>query len=444
MELKNFLGMRSVALLTVCTFVALCAAASTKKFSRGFPFPPHLIGTNYSAMNDLQAYKEKYDPVDLGIDLLDDHAPEYIRRALGEASLSDPAYNQYTPNDGTVRLRTAIADLYSPLVGQPLNPAENVLVTIGATEAMHSAIVGHTFADDEWILIEPAYSMYLPMIRMAGGVPRFTALKLNATGAPASGDDWKLDQEELQSLFNERTKGIILNNPVNPVGKVYTAEELEFIAELARERDVLVISDEAHEWITHKPHRRIASLPGMYERTITVGSASKSFSLAGWRIGWAYGHRDVLNHVKTVHMNSVDCAPAPQQEALAFAFEEEIRHFGSAHSYFATHREHVRRLRDMLVEAFADVGLKPVVASGGFCMLVDWTPIKSRVPRLAGSMDFAMWFIKHIGVLGLPATSYFGEEHKSIGQDYARFCYHKKVDTLEEAARKLSKLKGLL
>lgn len=209
------------------------------------------------------------------------------------------------------------------MLKQKLDPKVNILVTLGATEAVCSSLTAHTRPGDEWILIEPSYSMYRPMIQMVGGIARFTSLKLLKTHGKVTGDDWILDRKELESLFNDKTKGIMFNNPVNPAGKVYTYEELQFIANLVIKYNAMVISDDAHEWVTHKPHISIASLPGMYERTISIGTASKTFGVSGWRVGWAMGSENILNHVKTVHRFAADSAPAPTQvyvETLIYIF----------------------------------------------------------------------------------------------------------------------------
>ncbi|XP_058796468.1 kynurenine aminotransferase-like [Phymastichus coffea] len=384
-----------------------------------------------------------HDYVDMGVDMLDDFVPLNLRMALANATLAnDPMTNQVTQSHyGLLRLRAAIAKMYSPLIGQDLDPEANTLITLGATEAIYAAFFGHTSSGDEWIVIEPAYSIYLPIIKMCRGVAKVTSLKLGKHKGEVHGNDWVLDKRELASLFNARTKGILVNNPLNPVGKVYTREELQFIADLAVKYDALVITDEAHEWVAYKPHVRIGSLPGMFDRTITIGSATKSFSVSGWRIGWAYGPKDLINNLKTVHRGSVYYTPTLQQIALAYGFEEEIRNYGLPTSYFVSHREQVKVNRDLVVKAFLDAGMNLTIADGGSCMLVDWSPLKTRLPNVHGATDFAKWLVANIGILGLPATSYYSEKHQSMGEDYLRFCYNKKYYNLVEAARRLKKIK---
>ncbi|XP_058796470.1 kynurenine aminotransferase-like [Phymastichus coffea] len=411
--------------LVASYFAALCAAATINRPST-FAFPRHLVGLNESIEEELRAYQQKYRPVDLGIDLLDDDAPMFIRRAMANATLSDDPYaNQLTHPNGILRLRKAIAEMYSPLVGRRLEPEDHVVVTQGATEAVYAAFTGHTSPGDEWIVIEPAYLMYVPMIKISKGVPRYTSLKLMKANGTINGDDWVLNKAEMESLFNEKTKGILLNNPLNPIGKVYKREELEFIAGLAIKYNAIVICDEAHEWITHKPHVRIASLPGMFERTITIGTSSKTFSVAGFRIGWAYGHANVLNHLKTAHEVAVYSSPAPQQVAVAYAFERELCNFGAPDSYLISHLRTVKQQRDAMIEALAGTGITPVIADGGFCMLANWSALGAKITNVYGSMQFIIWMIKNVGVLGLPLPAFYGPEHKHIGEDFVRFCFHK-------------------
>ncbi|NP_001155156.1 aminotransferase-like venom protein 2 isoform X1 [Nasonia vitripennis] len=424
-------------------FIVMTTWVSTSQANK-FDFPAHVVGVNHSALEEMAPYM-KYKKVDLGIDNLDDNPPLHIRRALANATLSDDyRLNQLDLPVGIPRFLEALAQFYSPLVGQHLVPGENVFATIGATGAVYDAFQGHTSPGDEWIVIQPAYTMYLPMIKMARGVPRFTNLKLQANKSDEiTGQDWLIDREQMESLFTNKTKGILLNNPLNPLGKIYTLEELEFIAGLAKKYDTLVISDEAHEWIAHKPHIRIASLPGMWERTVTIGSSSKSFSAAGFRVGWAYGPANILNHLKTVHERTADNAPTPIQAALAIGFEQEYRDFGKPDSFFAIHNREVQAKRDFMVEVFKKVGLRPIIPGGGYCMAVDWTTLKGK-PLLKtnkdASMEFVKWLLKKVGVVSLPLSWFYAEGHKHLGENYARFCFHKNEDTLKKAEEQLQLL----
>ncbi|XP_058796461.1 kynurenine aminotransferase-like [Phymastichus coffea] len=429
----------TTTLLIICCLV-ISDAAIIKRRSK-FDFPTNLIGLNDTAEEWLNPYVMTYDLADFGKDLFDGMAPRHIVDALVNATTSDdPMTNQYTEPSGTPRLREAIAKVFSPLIGQELKGEDNVLITVGATEALRIAIFSHTVPGDEWIVIEPTYIKYIPDIKMAWGVPRLSPLKLVTTHGTISGDDWVIDKEQLESLFNKKTKGIMLNNPLNPLGKVYKLEELEFIAHLAKKYDTIVISDEAHEWMTFKPHIRMASLPGMFERTITIGSASKSFSVSGFRVGWAYGHPNILNHLKVAHLPNVACSPSHSQYAIAYAFEEESRNS----SFFATHAQTVKQERDMMVKMLTEAGIIPVVPDGGFCMIGNWSPLRQKLRGINTAMDFIIWMIKNIGVLGWPLEMFYGDEHKYMARDYIRFCFHKNISTLEKGARNFKKFADLL
>ena len=197
--------------------------------------------------------------------------------------------------------------MYSKLLNRTLDPQNEILVTVGAYQALYATLQGHTNPGDEWIIIEPFFDCYVPMVQTAGGVPRFIALKPKSSNGPLSSSDWVFDKQELENLFNEKTKGIIINTPHNPVGKVFTLDELQFIANLAKKWNTLVVSDEVYEWLVYEPykHIRIATLPDMYERTITIGSAGKTFSVTGWKLGWAYGPAHLLYNLQVVHQNCV-------------------------------------------------------------------------------------------------------------------------------------------
>ncbi|OXU31066.1 hypothetical protein TSAR_001923 [Trichomalopsis sarcophagae] len=429
--------------MSACAFLILMVTWISESRANKFDFPAHLVGTNSSVTDGLESFIEQYNPVDLGVDMLDEEAPMHIKEALVNATLShDPIINQMIPYKPLPRFARALAKFYSPLLGREVIAEEEMIATVGATGGVFDAIQGHTSPGDEWIIIQPAYTMYVPMIKMAHGVPRYTNLVLRKRSGKISSQDWVLDREQMESLFNNKTKGIILNNPLNPLGKVYTLEELEFIAGLAKKYDTLVVSDEAHEFITHKPHIRIASLPGMWERTIAIGSSSKSFNVAGFRVGWAYGSANILNNLKAVHARAADCAPFPQQQALAVAFEQELRDIGNPNSFFENHRRDILVKRNTMVEAFEKAGMRPIVPDGSFCLIADWTTLKSKPlwkTKDAG-LDFVKWLVKNVGVFGLPVSSFYSEGHEYLGENFVRYCYQKSYKTINTAVEKLRKL----
>ena len=189
-----------------------------------------------------------------------------------------------------------------------------------------------------------------------------------------------MDKDELTSLFNKNTKMIILNTPHNPLGKVFTLEELQMIADLCKKWNVLCVADEVYEWIVYKPnkHIRIATLPGMWERTITIGSAGKTFSVTGWKIGWAYGPANLIENLQIVHQNCVYTCSTPIQEAIAIGFEFELSRFGSPESYFQSLAVELEPKKNLMAKFLSDVGMIPTMPEGGYFMVADWTALGMR------------------------------------------------------------------
>lgn len=233
----------------------------------------------------------EHQPLNLGQGLPEDLVPSYVYESLRDVAM-DPEFiqmHQYTRGFGHPRLVNAIAKLYTKLLdnNHEIDPNTEVLVTDGAYEALFTAIMGHVNPGDEVIIIEPYFDCYEPMVRLAGGIPRFISLKPTKTSGKISSGDWKLDPEELKEIFNSRTKAIILNNPNNPLGKVFSREELQAVCDLTIQHDALFISDDVYEHMVYDNNKmvRVAELPGMWDRTITVGSAGKTFSVTGWKLG---------------------------------------------------------------------------------------------------------------------------------------------------------------
>ncbi|XP_031778990.1 kynurenine--oxoglutarate transaminase 3 isoform X2 [Nasonia vitripennis] len=415
-----------------------------------FDLPDRFIGNDKSVWVEYIGLALKYKPLNLGQGFPDFHAPENVRKALAATTLSDnPLLNQYTRGFGHPRLINAIAKLYSKVLNRTLDANNEILVTSGAYEALYATLQGHTSPGDEWIIIEPFFDCYEPMIRMAGGVPKFIALKPTKTSGKISSGDWVYDKKEMASLFNEKTKGIIVNTPHNPVGKVFTREELEFIADLAKKWNVLVVSDEVYEWMVYKPyeHIRMATLPDMYERTITIGSAGKTFSVTGWKIGWAYGPANLLKNLQVVHQNTVYTCSTPIQEAVAIGFEEELKRFGQPDCYFTSLAAELLPKRDYMAKFLTEVGMSPTIPEGGYFMVANWTALENKV-KLNEETDkykdyrFTKWMTKNVGVQGIPPSAFYSEEHKHLGEDNVRYCFIKKDENLKKAAETLMKWKS--
>nr|BBA45757.1 kynurenine oxoglutarate transaminase [Pachyrhynchus infernalis] len=414
-----------------------------------FGLPKRYEGSEPSVWVEYIQLALDYKPLNLGQGFPDYPPPKYVTDALLEVA-KGTKHHQYTRDFGHPRLVEALAKLYSKLIGRDIDSRREVMTTLGAYEALYATITGHVDQGDEVIIIEPFFDCYEPMVRYAGGVPRFIALKPKNTEAKfLSSGDFVLDKAELEGLFNTKTKAIILNTPNNPLGKVFTLEELTFIADLCKKHNVLCISDEVYEWMVYKPneHIRIVTLPGMWERTITIGSAGKTFSVTGWKLGWAYGPANLMYNLLMVHQNSVYTGCTPIQEATARAFEKELERLGSDESYFVSISKELEPKRAFVAKFLQEAGFKPIIPEGGYFMMADWTPLESLVDLNAETdkykdYRFTKWMTKNIGLQGIPPSVFYSEEHKSLGENFVRYCFIKEDKNLQAAADILNKWKS--
>lgn len=274
-----------------------------------------------------------------------------------------------------------------------------VLVTVGATEAIFICMQAFLSAGDECILFEPFYDSYPPSVLMAGGKP--VSIPLRSKGMSSSSSQWVLDRDELVSKISSKTKMILINNPMNVPGKVWSRSDLEFIAQLAKEKDLIVVADEVYEWITYdgKEHLKIATLPGMWDRTLTIGSAGKSFSLTGYKIGWLIGPDPLIDALSCAHQNVVFSVGTPLQEGIAVALEQS-----DTRRYFPAMAEMFTKKRDALCNVLKSVGLQPTVPEGSYFVLADTSVVKDSLffdssDPSSRDFQFCRWLTKNIGVV---------------------------------------------
>jgi len=385
----------------------------------------------------------EYKPLNLGQGLPDDLVPDYVINSLRDV-INDPSVfmHQYTRGFGHPRLVNAISDLYSKLInnGHKIDPNKEVLVTDGAYEALFTAILGHVNPGDEVIIIEPYFDCYEPMVRLAGGIPKFISLKPTKTEGTISSRDWTLDSNELKEIFNDKTKAIIFNNPNNPLGKVFSKQEILEICQLCQVHDVLMISDDVYEHMVYDGLKmiRVAELPGMWDRTITIGSAGKTFSVTGWKLGWAFGPEHLIRNCQVVHQNCVYACPTPIQEAVARAFELEMNRLESPDCYFRSISVDLEKKRDFISGVLNSVGMKPVIPEGGYFIMADWSQLADKIDLSSEDDEqrdyrFVKWLSKNRKLQGIPPSAFFSKPHKFIGEDYIRFCFIKHDDSLKKA-----------
>jgi len=382
--------------------------------------------------------------VNLGQGFPDYPPPDYVCDALANIGKSGNfMLNQYTRGFGHPRLVNAIAQMYGKFHGRDLNPMTEVLVTGGAYESLFCIVQGMVNPGDEVIIIEPYFDCYEPMTRVAGGNPVFIPLRPTKTGEISSAD-WKLDPQELESKFSSKTKLIILNTPNNPLGKIFTRDELTMIADLCKKHDVVCVADEVYEWMTYPgaDHIRIATLPDMWDRTVTISSAGKTFSATGWKLGWTVGPQHLLKNMMAVHQNCLYVCCTPLQEAVAQAFEIENARLDDKDSCYMYTLPNVELLpkRDRMAANLKNAGLIPTIPEGGYFMLADWSKLGVTDEMIEDGTDdpkdfkFVKWLCKEKKLAAIPPSAFYSKEHRHLAENLVRFCFFKKDETLDNAA----------
>ncbi|MGK2286609.1 aminotransferase [Pedomonas sp. V897] len=366
----------------------------------------------------MSALASEHGAVNLGQGFPDTDGPEDVRAVAARALMEHS--NQYPPMRGLPALRQAVADHEARFYGLAVDPDRQVLVTSGATEALTASLMAFLSPGDEAILIEPAYDSYLPIIRNTGATPRF--LRLDPP-------HWRLEEDRLAALITDKTRLLVLNTPHNPVGRVFSDEELAMLARLAATHDFLVVSDEVYEHLVFdgRRHRPLITFPGMAERTLKIASAGKTFSLTGWKVGMVTGAPALIDQVAKVHQFLTFTTPPNLQAAVAYGL-------GKDDSYYAGLVADMQARRDRLAAGLAALGFDVLPTEGTYFLTCDYS-------RLSGEDDvtFARRLVAEAGVATIPLSPFVEGDwpHRLI-----RFCFAKQDVVLDEGVARLRRYFG--
>lgn len=375
---------------------------------------------------EMSRLAKEHGAVNLSQGFPDFDGPPHVRQAAIDAiNAGTPEHSQYAPLPGVPAFIEQIARRFDDATGFETEPARQVTVTSGCTEAICASILGHINPGDEVILFEPYYDSYLASVLMAGGIPKVVTLR---------SPEFTFDPAELEAACSNKTRGILLNTPHNPTGRVFSRDELRAIADLCVKHDLICFSDEVYEHLAYDaPHFRIATMPGMADRTITMSSLGKTFSLTGWKIGWTIASPELTQGVRAAHQFMTFVVSTPMQHAGAVALQ-------SPPEYFADLRAGFIERRDLLCDALRELGFAFNVPEGGYFILADHRPVTERMDGVDDDLSLCKHLIEEVGVAAIPPSFFYANpEH---GRHLVRFAFCKKLDTLREAVKRLEALRA--
>jgi aspartate/methionine/tyrosine aminotransferase len=367
-----------------------------------------------SVIREMTRLAMEHDAINLAQGFPDFPAPAEVKEAARRAIAAD--LNQYPITWGEQEFREAIAFRYASLYGMQVDPERNLCVTCGSTEAMISSILGILDPGDEVVIFEPYYENYGPDTILASAVPRFVSLRE---------PDWTFDETELSVAFTDRTRGIVLNTPNNPTGKVFGREELEVIASLCQKWGVVAFTDEIYEHITYDGvrHIPIATIPGMEDRTVTVSALSKTYAVTGWRVGWAIAPAELADGIRTVHDFLTVGAPTPLQHAGVAAL-------GLPHAYYETMSREYAERRESMLGILGEAGFRVSRPQGAYYVMADISHL-----GFASDVEAALHMVEHVGVAVVPGSSFYSRPE--LGRHVVRFSFCKRLETLRRAGERM-------
>ena len=376
-----------------------------------------------SVIREMTREAMKYGAVNLSQGFPDFPAPEDIKRVAMQAIADD--VNQYAITWGAKDFREAIAKKTNWYLGLDIDPETEITVTCGSTEGMIAAMMATVDPGEEVIVFEPYYENYAPDAILSDAKPRYVPLR-----AP----DWSFDRDELRAAFNTKTKAIIICNPNNPTGKVFTRDEMEFIASLCQEFDALCFTDEIYEHILYPregarvAHISMAQIPGMRDRTVIVNSMSKTYSVTGWRVGYCIASPEITSAIRKVHDFLTVGAAAPLQAAGAYAL-------ALPKSYYDHLQADYRARRDLILPELEKAGFKTFRPDGAYYVMTDISSFGFK-----DDIEFTRHLIREVGVACVPGSSFYSDP--ALGSQQVRFCFCKKDETLMLASERLKKLRA--
>jgi len=356
----------------------------------------------------------KHDAVNLGQGFPNFDGPEFVKRAAIDAI--NAGHDQYARMFGIPQLNRAIADRFTGDTGLAIDSETQVTVTSGCTEAIAATLLGLVNPGDEVILFEPYYDSYRACVAMAGASAKFVTLRP---------PDFAVDEEQLRRAFSSKTRAVLVNTPHNPTGKVFSRDELELIASLCREHDAIVLSDEVYERLVFKgEHISIVAVEGMQERSVTLSSLGKTFSLTGWKIGWAIASPELTAGIRAAHQFLTFATATPLQHGAVAALR-------APDSYYEQFVAGYRAKRDLLVEGLARLGFTVFPPDGTYFVMVDHTPF-----GFDSDIAFCRHLIEHVGVAAIPTSVFYHDP--ADGRSLVRFAFCKTEPTLREALSRMS------
>jgi N-succinyldiaminopimelate aminotransferase len=374
---------------------------------------PIFANAETSVFETMSRLARERQAINLGQGFPDDSGPDDVRAKAAEAVVG--GWNQYPPMMGLFELRAAIAAHYRRFQALELDPDGEIMVTSGATEALAGALLALIEPGDEVVLFQPMYDAYLPMVRRAGGVPRFVTLRP---------PEWAIKERDLAAAFSNRTRVVLFNNPLNPAGAVYGGDALALLARFCVKYDAIAICDEVWEHVIFdgRSHAPLIAQQGMRERAVKIGSAGKIFSLTGWKVGFVCAAPGIMNALAKAHQFITFTTPPNLQSAVAYGLAKD-------ESYFSAMRRSFQRSRDRFSQGLRGRGISALPSAGTYFLNIDIAPL-----GWSDDLAFCSWLVKEHGVAAIPVSAFYAED---AIRNVVRFCFAKKDSTLDDALARL-------